>query len=92
MLAKGASNRVYKGLLPDGKRVAVKISKSSEETWNNFTMEVNILTSLKHKNITPLLGICVEHNDLISVHDFMSRGNLEQNLQSNVSMKFMFFF
>ncbi|XP_028083739.1 probable receptor-like protein kinase At1g80640 isoform X1 [Camellia sinensis] len=40
----------------------------------------NFMSSLKHKNITPLLGICVEDNELISVYDFLSGGNLEENL------------
>ncbi|GMP60416.1 hypothetical protein CsSME_00023291 [Camellia sinensis var. sinensis] len=41
------------------------------------------MSSLKHENITPLLGICVEDNELISVYDFLSGGNLEENLHGN---------
>ncbi|KAM7482751.1 hypothetical protein LguiB_007334 [Lonicera macranthoides] len=82
LIGKGGSNRVYKGLLPDGKAVAVKILKSSKEAWKDFALEVDIMTTLGHKNITSLLGICVEDNHLISVYDYMPRGNLEENLHS----------
>ncbi|XP_028093737.1 probable serine/threonine-protein kinase At1g01540 [Camellia sinensis] len=71
------------GLLPSGKRVAVKVLKSSKEACKDFTQEVDVMSSLKHENITPLLGICVEDNELISVYDFLSGGNLEENLHGN---------
>ncbi|THG00787.1 hypothetical protein TEA_000476 [Camellia sinensis var. sinensis] len=83
LIGNGGYNRVYKGLLPGGKPVAVKVLKSSKEAWKDFTQEVDIMSSLKHKNITPLLGICVEDNELISVYDFLSGGNLEENLHGN---------
>ncbi|GFS36576.1 hypothetical protein Acr_00g0046770 [Actinidia rufa] len=65
--------------LPDGKPVAVKVLKSCKEAWKDFTREVDIMNSLKHKNITPLVGVCVEDNALMSVSDFLSRGNQEDN-------------
>ncbi|KAL2476960.1 Protein kinase protein with adenine nucleotide alpha hydrolase-like domain [Forsythia ovata] len=83
LIGKGGCNSVYRGLLPDGKPVAIKILRSSTEAWKDFTLEVDIMTTLEHKRIAPLLGICVEHTNLISVYDFLSKGNLEENLHSN---------
>lgn len=80
IIGKGGFNRVYKGILPDGKPVAVKILKSTKEASQDFSLEVDIISSLKHKNITPLLGICTEDNALISVYEFLSKGSLEENL------------
>ncbi|XP_062176496.1 protein kinase STUNTED-like isoform X3 [Alnus glutinosa] len=80
MIGKGGCKRVYKGMLPDGKPVAVKILKSSKEAWKDFACEVDIISSLKHKHITALLGACMEDNALISVYDFLPRGSLEENL------------
>lgn len=80
LIGKGGSNSVYKGILPEEKAVAVKLLKSSREAWKDFSQEVDIITSLNHDNITPLLGLCVEENNLISVYDYMARGNLEENL------------
>ncbi|KAI4297766.1 hypothetical protein L6164_037634 [Bauhinia variegata] len=43
---------------------------------------MEIITSLNHKNITPLLGVCIEDNSLISVYDFFPKGSLEEILHS----------
>ncbi|XAR72698.1 Non-specific serine/threonine protein kinase [Bertholletia excelsa] len=87
LIGEGGHNRVYKGFLPRGKPVAVKVSKSCKEAWNNFSLEVDITTSLKHRNVTPLLGICVEDRNLISVYDFLSRGSLEEYLHAGKKEK-----
>ncbi|KAA8546111.1 hypothetical protein F0562_020438 [Nyssa sinensis] len=89
LIGKGGCNCVFKGLLPDGKPVAVKVLKSSKEAWKDFILEVEIMTSLKHHNITPLLGVSVEHNNLLSVYDFLPRGNLEENLRGNNKEKYV---
>ncbi|KAK1419342.1 hypothetical protein QVD17_28508 [Tagetes erecta] len=80
LIGKGGYHRVYKGSFPDGKSAAVKIRKSSREAWKDYILEIDIMTSLDHKNITPLLGVCVEDDNLISVYDLVPRGNLEDNL------------
>ncbi|XP_022763047.1 probable serine/threonine-protein kinase PBL26 [Durio zibethinus] len=80
LIGKGGSNLVYKGILPDGKAVAVKILKSSEEACKDFANEIEIISSLKHKHIMPLLGVCIKDYDLISVYDFSSKGSLEEIL------------
>ncbi|KAJ1393758.1 Serine/threonine-protein kinase, active site [Sesbania bispinosa] len=80
LIGKGGSNRVYKGVLPDGKLIAVKVLKSSKEALKDFALEVEIVSSLKHKNVVPLLGICIEDNTLISVYDYFPKGSLEENL------------
>ncbi|MED6156739.1 hypothetical protein PIB30_017113 [Stylosanthes scabra] len=80
LIGKGGCNRVYKGTLPDGKPIAVKVLQSSKEAWKEFALEVEIISSLEHRNITPLLGICIEDSDLISVYDYFPKGSLEENL------------
>lgn len=78
---------MYKGTLPDGKLVAIKILRTSKEAQKDFAHEVEIISSVKHKNITPLIGICVKDNDLISVYDFSSKGSLEDNLHGKLSIQ-----
>ncbi|TQE00493.1 hypothetical protein C1H46_013919 [Malus baccata] len=87
LIGKGGCNLVYKGTLSDGKPVAVKIMKSSKEAWKDFTDEVDIMSSLKHKNILPLLGFCIKDNVLISVYDFLPKGSLEANLHGKNNYK-----
>ncbi|KAL0383933.1 UNVERIFIED_CONTAM: Cysteine-rich receptor-like protein kinase [Sesamum radiatum] len=57
LIGKGGCNSVYKGILPEGKTIAVKLLQSSKEAWKDFIQEVDIMTTLKHKRIAPLLGI-----------------------------------
>ncbi|CAI9104752.1 OLC1v1003500C5 [Oldenlandia corymbosa var. corymbosa] len=87
LIGKGGCNSVYKGILADGKAVAIKVMNSSKKAWKEFTLEIDIMTTLKHKNITRLLGICLADEHLISVHDFLPKGSLEDNLHGNNSNK-----
>ncbi|VVB10288.1 unnamed protein product [Arabis nemorensis] len=82
LIGKGGCNEVYKGVLEDGKAVAVKILKPSvKEAVKDFVHEVSIISSLSHQHISPLIGVCVRCNDLISVYNLSSRGSLEETLQ-----------
>ncbi|XP_062148719.1 protein kinase STUNTED isoform X2 [Alnus glutinosa] len=83
MVGKGGSSHVYKGCLPDGKELAVKILKPSQDVLKEFVQEIEIITTLHHKNIISLVGFCFEDNNLILVYDFLSRGSLEENLHGN---------
>lgn len=80
MIGKGGSSQVFKGCLPDGKELAVKILKQSEDAVGEFVLEIEIITALSHKNIISLFGFCFEDNRLLLVYDFLSRGSLEENL------------
>ncbi|XP_062081767.1 protein kinase STUNTED-like [Humulus lupulus] len=89
LIGKGGCNRVYKGTLEDGKLVAIKILEPSKQGWKDFAIEFDIISSLKHKRISSLLGICVEDNALISVYDFLPNGSLEENLHGKKEDKFV---
>ncbi|TQE06834.1 hypothetical protein C1H46_007551 [Malus baccata] len=80
IIGRGGSSQVYRGCLPDGKELAVKILKPSEDVLKEFVLEIDIITTLNHKNIISLLGFCFEDNNLLLVYDFLSRGSLEENL------------
>ncbi|GAV56717.1 Pkinase domain-containing protein [Cephalotus follicularis] len=83
LIGEGGCSYVYKGCLPDGKLVAVKLLKSYKEAWSDFSLEVDIVSSLNHKKITSLVGACVEDNYLILVYDLMSKGSLEEILHGH---------
>ncbi|XP_042514532.1 serine/threonine-protein kinase PAK 6-like [Macadamia integrifolia] len=83
LVGKGGSSQVYRGHLPDGKELAVKILKPSEDVLKEFVLEIEIITTLNHKNIVSLFGFCFEDNNLLLVYDFLSRGSLEENLYGN---------
>ncbi|XP_022880228.1 probable receptor-like serine/threonine-protein kinase At5g57670 isoform X2 [Olea europaea var. sylvestris] len=80
MIGKGGNSQVYRGILPDGKELAVKILKPTEDALKEFALEIEIVTALNHKNIISLFGFCFEDNHLLLVYDYLSRGSLEENL------------
>ncbi|CAI0435151.1 unnamed protein product [Linum tenue] len=83
LVGEGGCSSVYKGCLPDGKSVAVKVLKPYKEAWNDFSLEVAIMSSVKHRHITPLIGVCIEGESLMLVYDFLSNGSLEESLQDD---------
>ncbi|KAI4369283.1 hypothetical protein MLD38_017742 [Melastoma candidum] len=83
MVGRGGCSRVYRGCLPDGKELAVKVLKPSPDVLQEFTMEIEIVTTLHHSNIISLFGYCCEDNNLILVYDFLHRGSLEENLHGD---------
>lgn len=42
--------------------------------------EIDIITTLHHKNVISLIGYCFENNNLLLVYNYLSRGSLEENL------------
>ncbi|KAI4378826.1 hypothetical protein MLD38_016254 [Melastoma candidum] len=83
MVGKGGCSRVYRGCLPDGKELAVKVLKPSEHVLKEFVMEIEVITSLHHSNVISLFGYCYENDNLILAYDFLHRGSLEENLHGN---------
>lgn len=83
MVGRGGSSRVYRGCLHDGKELAVKILKPSEDVIKEFVQEIDIITTLNHKNIISLFGFCFEDDNLILVYEFLPRGSLEENLHGH---------
>ncbi|CAI0461855.1 unnamed protein product [Linum tenue] len=80
MVGTGGSSHVYKGLLLSGKELAVKILKPSEDVVKEFIVEIEMITTLHHKNIISLFGFYFDHCKLLLVYEFLSRGSLEENL------------
>ncbi|ONK57617.1 uncharacterized protein A4U43_C09F2320 [Asparagus officinalis] len=80
LIGRGGSSIVYKGCLSDGKELAVKLLKPSEDVLKEFVSEIEIITALHHKNMISLFGFCFENDNLVLVYDFLSRGSLEEIL------------
>nr|XP_010905327.1 mitogen-activated protein kinase kinase kinase 5 isoform X1 [Elaeis guineensis] len=87
LIGKGGCSRVYEGCLSDGKEVAVKILKPSEDALRDFVSEIEIVTTLHHKNIISLIGFCLENNSLILVSHYLSRGSLDEILHGEKENK-----
>ncbi|PKI51588.1 hypothetical protein CRG98_028012 [Punica granatum] len=77
-LGQGGFGPVYKGVLPDGKEVAIKmLSSCSEQGAEEFTNEVLLIMNLQHRNLVKLLGFCVDREERMLVYEFMPNGSLD---------------
>lgn len=75
VLGKGGSGKVYLGKLPSGKQVAIKRIVQKRKV-DQFYQEVELLSRLRHPNLTSLLGYCRHRGEYILVYEYMPGGDL----------------
>nr|CAK32638.1 putative symbiosis receptor-like kinase [Datisca glomerata]CAP62376.1 symbiosis receptor-like kinase [Datisca glomerata] len=88
LIGEGGFGSVYRGTLPDGQEVAVKVrSATSTQGTREFENERKLLSLFRNENLVPLLGYCSENDQQILVYPFMSNGSLQDRLYGELSKR-----
>ncbi|KAL7192415.1 hypothetical protein ACSBR2_024280 [Camellia fascicularis] len=86
-LGQGGYGGVYKGKLPDGRIVAVKILNASKGNGEEFINEVVSISRTSRVNIVAFLGFCLESSKRALICKFMPNGSLEKFIYGENPLK-----
>lgn len=85
VVGEGGYGIVYRGLLEDNTKVAVKnLLNNRGQAEKEFKVEVEAIGRVRHKNLVRLLGYCAEGAHRMLVYEYVNNGNLEQWLHGDV--------
>ncbi|KAL0914051.1 hypothetical protein M5K25_017550 [Dendrobium thyrsiflorum] len=81
VIGSGGFGKVYKGVLGDGTKVAVKRGvPGSRQGYPEFQTEIVVLSRIRHRYLVSLIGYCEEHSEMILVYEYMEKGTLKSYL------------
>lgn len=81
LLGQGGFGYVHRGLLPNGKEVAVKQLKAgSGQGEREFQAEVEIISRVHHKHLVTLVGYCISGAQRMLVYEFVPNNTMEFHL------------
>ncbi|XP_072998815.1 probable serine/threonine-protein kinase PBL7 [Typha latifolia] len=81
VVGHGSFGSVYRGVLPDGRKIAVKLmDRPGKQGEEEFKMEVELLTRLRSPYLLGLIGHCSDGGHRLLVYEFMANGGLQEHL------------
>lgn len=81
LLGQGGFGYVHKGVLPNGKVVAIKRLKSgSAQGEREFSAEVEVIGRVHHKHLVSLVGYCISGAQRMLVYEFVPNSTLDFHL------------
>lgn len=93
LLGQGGFGYVHRGMLPNGKEVAVKQLKAgSGQGEREFQAEVEIISRVHHKHLVSLVGYCISGGRRLLVYEFVPNNTLEFHLHGIPLNCIVFFF
>ncbi|KAK2458427.1 cysteine-rich receptor protein kinase [Trifolium repens] len=77
-IGKGGFGEVYKGILIDGREIAVKkLSQTSGQGALEFKNEVLLIAKLQHRNLVTLIGFCLKDQEKMLIYEYVSNKSLD---------------
>jgi serine/threonine protein kinase len=87
LLGEGGFGCVYKGILPDGRPVAIKKLKlGNGQGEREFRAEVDTISRVHHRHLVSLVGYCVSEGQRMLVYDFVPNNTLYYHLHGENSL------
>ncbi|KAJ7943676.1 Cysteine-rich receptor-like protein kinase [Quillaja saponaria] len=78
-LGQGGFGTVYKGVLPDGREIAVKrLFFNNRHRAADFYNEVNMISSVEHKNLVRLLGCSCSGPESLLIYEYLHNKSLDR--------------
>lgn len=78
-LGQGGFGTVYKGVLADGREIAVKrLYFNNRHRAADFYNEVNIISSVEHRNLVRLLGCSCSGPESLLVYEYLPNKSLDR--------------
>jgi serine/threonine protein kinase len=88
-IGRGGYGSVFKGVLADGTRVAVKCLDKLDKGKKAVLTEVETIGNLQHSNLLRLIGFCSEKSYKVLVYEYMSNGSLDTWIFQNDQRPFL---
>ncbi|KAL9157998.1 hypothetical protein ABFS82_08G039600 [Erythranthe guttata] len=83
ILGEGGFGCVYKGILKEGRIVAVKQLKvGGGQGEREFRAEVEIISRIHHRHLVSLVGYCIAESQRLLVYDYAPNNTLHHHLHS----------
>lgn len=77
-IGKGGFGEVFKGMLIDGREIAVKkLSQSSGQGAVEFKNEILLIAKLQHRNLVTLIGFCLEDREKMLIYEYVPNKSLD---------------
>ncbi|OIW08046.1 hypothetical protein TanjilG_20147 [Lupinus angustifolius] len=84
IIGSGGFGMVYKGVLRDNVKVAVKRGMpGSRQGLPEFLSEIRILSKIRHRHLVSLVGYCEENSEMILVYEYVEKGPLKKHLYTS---------
>ncbi|KAE9589328.1 putative protein kinase RLK-Pelle-DLSV family [Lupinus albus] len=78
MIGKGGFGEVYKGVLSNGKEIAMKrLLGNSQQGATEFKNEVLVIAQLQHRNLVKLQGFCLDGQEKMLVYEYVPNKSLD---------------